>query len=93
MYSRVEQKTGTIISNGRMAQYLYPFYRQDIKNGVITDQDVQEMFECMWAAMAQFIDLYLSDIGGAFNEGYAHWEAVTIGGQTKSGEDCSLMMH
>ncbi len=39
----------------------------------------------MWVAMAQFIDLYLSDTGGAFNEGYAHWEAVTIGGQTKEG--------
>lgn len=31
--------------------------------------------------------MYLSDTGGAFNEGYAHWEAVTIGGQTKDGYD------
>lgn len=89
MFSRVEQKTGTIISNGRMDQYLYPFYKRDIEAGIITDQEVQELFECMWVAMAQFIDLYLSDTGGAFNEGYAHWEAVTIGGQTKSGEDAT----
>ncbi|MCD8357404.1 MAG: glycyl radical protein [Clostridia bacterium] len=89
MFSRVEQKTGTIISNGRMDQYLYPFYKKDIEAGLITDDEVQELFECMWVAMAQFIDLYLSDTGGAFNEGYAHWEAVTIGGQTKDGLDAT----
>lgn len=89
MFSRVEQKTGTIISNGRMDQYLYPFYKKDIEAGIITDDEVQELFECMWVSMAQFIDLYLSDTGGAFNEGYAHWEAVTIGGQTKDGYDAT----
>lgn len=89
MFSRVEQKTGTIISNGRMDQYLYPFYKRDIEAGIISDDEVQELFQCMWVAMAQFIDLYLSDTGGAFNEGYAHWEAVTIGGQTKEGYDAT----
>lgn len=89
MFSRIEQKTGTIISNGRMDQYLYPFYLRDIEAGRITDEEVQELFECMWVAMAQFIDLYLSETGGAFNEGYAHWEAVTIGGQTKNGQDAT----
>ena len=89
MFSRVEQKTGTIISNGRMDQYLYPFYKKDVEAGIITDDEVQELFECMWVGMAQFIDLYLSDTGGAFNEGYAHWEAVTIGGQTKEGLDAT----
>ncbi|MGC4018890.1 MAG: pyruvate formate lyase family protein [Muricomes sp.] len=87
MFSRIEQKTGTVISNGRMDQYLYPFYKRDIEAGIITDEQVQELFECMWVSMAQFIDLYLSDAGGAFNEGYAHWEAVTIGGQTIDGYD------
>lgn len=89
MFSRIEQKTGTIISNGRMDQYLYPFYKNDVESGIITDDEVQELFECMWVSMAQFIDLYLSETGGAFNEGYAHWEAVTIGGQTKYGYDAT----
>jgi formate C-acetyltransferase len=47
------------------------------------------MLELMWVAMAQFIDLYLSPTGGSFNEGYAHWEAVTIGGQTTDGLDAT----
>lgn len=89
MFSRLEQKTGTIISNGRMDQYLYPFYKKDLAAGKITPEQATELLECMWVAMAQFIDLYISPTGGAFNEGYAHWEAVTIGGQTPDGLDAT----
>lgn len=89
MFSRIEQKTGTVISNGRMDQYLYPYYKKDIEDGTLTDEDAIELLECVWGAMAQFIDLYISPTGGAFNEGYAHWEAVTVGGQTKNGVDAT----
>lgn len=89
MFSRIEQKTGTIISNGRMDQYLYPFYKKDIDNGKITPERAQELLECVWVEMASFVDLYLSETGGAFNEGYAHWEAVTVGGQTPEGIDAT----
>ncbi len=57
--------------------------------GILTDDQAIELFECMWVGMAQFIDLYLSPTGGAFNEGYAHWEAVTVGGQTPDGRDAT----
>ncbi|MEM5818158.1 MAG: pyruvate formate lyase family protein, partial [Desulfitobacterium hafniense] len=89
MFSRIEQKTGTIISNGRMDQYFYPYYQKDVAEGILTPQQAIELLECMWVGMAQFIDLYLSPTGGAFNEGYAHWEAVTVGGQTPDGVDAT----
>ena len=89
LFSRLEQKTGTIVSNGRMDQYLYPYYKADKEAGKLTDEQAMEVLECMWVAMAQFIDLYMSVTGGAFNEGYAHWEAVTIGGQTPDGQDAT----
>ena len=89
MFSRIEQKTGTIISNGRMDQYLYPFYARDLREGRITPERAQELLECVWVEMAAFVDLYLSETGGAFNEGYAHWEAVTVGGQTPEGLDAT----
>jgi len=89
MFSRLEQKTGTTISNGRMDQYFYPFYKKDLEEGRITEEQALELFECMWVGMAQFIDMYISPTGGAFNEGYAHWEAVTVGGQTPDGRDAT----
>ena len=89
MFSRIEQKTGTIISNGRMDQYLYPYYQKDLELGLVDEDKALELFECMWLSMAQFIDLYISPTGGAFNEGYAHWEAVTVGGQTPDGRDAT----
>jgi formate C-acetyltransferase len=89
MFSRIEQKTGTIVSNGRMDQYFYPYYQADIEAGILDDEKALELLECLWVGMAQFIDLYVSPTGGAFNEGYAHWEAVTIGGQTPEGRDAT----
>ena len=89
MFSRIEQKTGTVISNGRMDQYFYPYYQKDKTAGILTDEQAQELFECEWVAMSQFVDLYLSEAGGAINEGYAHWEAVTVGGQTTDGQDAA----
>ena len=89
MFSRIEQKTGTTISNGRMDQYFYPYYEKDLEEGRITEEKALELLECMWVGMAEFIDMYISPTGGAFNEGYAHWEAVTVGGQTPDGRDAT----
>ena len=89
MFSRIEQKASAIISNGRMDQYLYPYYEKDIEEGRLTREEAKELLECMWVDMAQFIDLYINPTGVEFQEGYAHWEAVTIGGQTREGEDAT----
>lgn len=89
MFSRIEQKTGTTISNGRMDQYFFPFFKKDMEAGLITEDKAIELLECMWVGMAEFIDMYISPTGGAFNEGYAHWEAVTVGGQTPEGCDAT----
>ena len=89
MFSRIEQKASAIISNGRMDQYLFPYYEADIRSGAITRDEARELLECMWVDMAQFIDLYINPTGNEFQEGYAHWEAVTIGGQTPDGEDAT----
>lgn len=89
MFSRIEQKTGATISNGRMDQYLWPYYKKDKEAGNITPARARELFTCVWLGMAQYQDLYISPAGAKFNEGYAHWEAVTIGGQDENGKDAT----
>ena len=89
LFSRLEQKTGATISNGRMDQYLWPYYERDVREGRLTREQAKELFQCMWLAMAQYQDLYVSPAGVKFNEGYAHWEAVTIGGVDAEGNDAT----
>lgn len=89
LFSRLEQKTGATVSNGRMDQYLYPYYKKDLDAGNITPEQANELFQCMWLAMAQYKDLYISPAGVKFNEGYAHWEAVTVGGVDRDGNDAT----
>lgn len=60
LFSRLEQKASAIISNGRMDQYLYPYYAKDLADGTLTRHEARELLECMWVDMAQFIDLYIS---------------------------------
>lgn len=89
LFSRLEQRTGTTISNGRMDQYLFPYYEQDVANGIISPDRAVELLECLWCGMAQFVEMYIMPQGNAFTQGYAHWEAVTIGGQTREGLDAT----
>ncbi len=89
MFSRLEQKTGGTISNGRMDQYLYPYYKKDIQEGRIDDTKVKELFSCLWYGISQYRDMYVSPAGGSFSDGYAHWEAVTIGGVDRDGYDAT----
>ncbi len=89
VFSRLEQKAGAVIGNGRLDQYLYPFFKADKEAGRITDEGAIELLECLWLNMAQFIDLQVSPTFIAFNEGHAHWEALTIGGRTPDGLDAT----
>lgn len=72
-----------------MDQLLWPYYRKDREEGRITPARALEIFDCLWLQMAQFTDLTLSSGAMATKEGYAHWEAVTIGGQTREGFDAT----
>ena len=72
-----------------MDQYLYPYYKKDKEAGLITDDKAKELISCLWLAIAKFRDVYVSPAAGAFTDGYAHWEAVTIGGLTPDGQDAT----
>ena len=87
LFHRLEFNTGTVVSNGRMDQFLYPYYKKDIESGNLTKEQAMEILECLWVSMAQSMDLKF--VNSSSFDGYAHWEAVTIGGQTRDGEDAT----
>ncbi len=87
--SRFEQIHGGVIGNGRIDQYLYPFYKKDKEEGRITDSDVLEILECLWLNMAQSVRIQPTPAGFKIYEGNAHFEQTNIGGQLKDGRDAT----
>lgn len=71
---------------GRMDQYLYPFYRRDIDNGVITPEDAQELLDCLWVKFSEpclFQDAKTAEVAA----GYNMFQNVCCGGVTETGHD------
>ena len=73
---------------GRMDQYLYPFYKKDITEGRIGDEEVLELLQCL-----RLKDMEINRISGQANRmknaGMAKWHNCVIGGQTADGKDAS----
>jgi pyruvate formate-lyase/glycerol dehydratase family glycyl radical enzyme len=87
--SRLEQRIGGTVGNGRIDQYLYPYFAKDKAEGRLTDEDALELLECLWLGMARNVEIYTAPGNLSYTEGYAHWEATTIGGQTREGGDAT----
>jgi pyruvate formate-lyase/glycerol dehydratase family glycyl radical enzyme len=85
--SRLEQRIGGTIGNGRIDQYFFPYFRKDIEEGRITRDQAAELLECLWIGMARNVEIYTSPGNLSYTDGYAHWEATTIGGVGKDGRD------
>lgn len=88
-FARLEQKISSNPTNGRMDQLFWPYYQKDLAEGRIDEEGAIELFQCMWASMAQCLDLAITPYNKATHEGYSHWEAVTVGGQTRDGRDAT----
>ena len=88
-FSRLEQRTSSVISNGRLDQLFYPFYKADIEAGILDDDKALEILECLWLNIANYINISVSPQAKSFYEGHAHWEAVTVGGKKRDGTDAT----
>jgi pyruvate formate-lyase/glycerol dehydratase family glycyl radical enzyme len=74
------------ISFGRSDQYLYPFYKQDIKNGILSPTRAKELLGCFAIKSAEVIPVFSSAIGECHG-GFLSGQAMTIGGIDKNGND------
>jgi len=87
--SRLEQAIGGVVGNGRIDQYLYPYYRKDVDEGRLSDDEALVLLESIWIGMARSTDVYAKPGMPSLTDGFAHWEATTIGGLTPDGRDAS----
>lgn len=58
---------------GRMDQYLYPYYKNDIAAGRITDEEAEDMFACTFMKIVEY--------------GFGDTVNICIGGVTPEGEE------
>lgn len=80
------ESNGHSVSLGRLDQYLYKFYKNDIEANKITDEFVMELLECTWVKLL-CIKKIRSWSHTKHSAGGPLYQNVTIGGQTVNGED------
>ncbi|MCG8617331.1 MAG: hypothetical protein MI802_14015 [Desulfobacterales bacterium] len=71
---------------GRMDQYLYPFYKKDRDAGAITDDQAQELFDCLWIKYAEPC-LFQDGKTAEFASGYNMFQNACCGGVDENGQD------
>lgn len=76
------------VTIGRLDQFLYPYYRRDRDEGRLTDEEAQELIECLWLKL-QELNVARSSESVLAWAGYEVNPTVNIGGLTKSGEDAT----
>lgn len=80
------ESNGHSLSYGRMDQYLYDFYINDIKSGLISEDDAIELLSNLWIK-TYTINKIRSWSHTQYSAGSPLYQNVTIGGQTKFGKD------
>ncbi len=71
---------------GRMDQYLYPYYKNDIENGKITKDQAQELLDCLWVKFSEPC-LFQDAVTAEFAAGYPMFQNVCVGGVDSLGRN------
>ena len=80
------ESNGHSLSLGRMDQYLYTFYKNDLEKNDITSDFAIELLENMWVKLYS-INKIRPWSHTRYSAGSPLYQNVTIGGQTTDGED------
>lgn len=80
------ESNGHSVSFGRLDQFLYPLYQQDIDSGFINEKQARELLENLWIKLYSIAKIR-SWSHTRFSAGGPLYQNVTIGGQTTDGKD------
>ncbi|WP_025728696.1 glycyl radical protein [Atopobacter phocae] len=80
------ESNGHSLSYGRFDQYIYPYYMNDIKKGIITEEQALELLTNLWIKTLT-INKVRSQAHTYSSAGSPLYQNVTIGGQTKDKKD------
>lgn len=72
-------ESNSAFSYGRMDQYLYPYYKHDIDNGILDNEKVLELLEAFWIKTNDAI-WYWHEAGIRHFAGYCAFQNIQVGG-------------
>ena len=73
-------------SIGRLDQYLLPFYKKDVADGVLDSEKALELLECMWIKLGEQL-WYQDEDSSEDYAGYCPFHNICIGGTDVNGQD------
>lgn len=80
------ESNGHSLSYGRFDQYMYPYYKKEIQDGTMTEEEAGELLTCLWIKTLT-INKIRSQAHTLSSAGSPMYQNVTIGGQTPDKQD------
>ena len=80
------ESNGHSLSYGRFDQYMFPYYKQDMEKGTITEAEALELLTCLWIKTLT-VNKVRSQAHTLSSAGSPMYQNVTIGGQTTDKRD------
>ena len=80
------ESNGHSLSYGRFDQYVYPYFKKDIENHMITEDEAVELLTNLWIKTLT-INKVRSQAHTFSSAGSPMYQNVTVGGQTTDGKD------
>ena len=87
-YAIFMEQNASSYNLGRLDQYLYPYYKADKAAGILTDDDAQELLDCLWIKIAE-MSLFQDEVTAQYAAGYCITVQTSCGGIDQYGNDAS----
>lgn len=82
------ESNGHSISPGRFDQYMFPYYEACIINGTMSEEQAQELLDCLWVKLNDVNKIRDEASTKGFG-GYPMFQNLIVGGQTVCGRDAT----
>lgn len=76
------------LNPGRFDQYMFPYYDADIKAGVMTKEEGEELVQALWLKFSEWVWTISANTTGYF-AGYNQFQNLTVGGRKRDGSDAT----
>jgi formate C-acetyltransferase len=85
---RVLCESAVALNLGRLDQSLAPYYEADLARGTLTAEAAQELMDCLWIKLSEWVWAVSSNTARFF-AGYSAFQNLTLGGRRPDGSDAT----